>query len=179
MKRHAKKLQNKSRKHEVILDGHMFRVESGKSGKTYFVRPLPGDRFQCSCEWAKNYPHKDCSHTLAVREWLANAANNTLSFWATEEDAKRQHRHIERLGYGLLATERRPNRKPVQAERVDIYEVLPGKEVLVRRNGSGWKPFTTKRVTHFSKPKAQTESAYIFEMGTWELMIEKEQVNVV
>ena len=108
MNRNAKSLQSKSKKNEVTrMETGRFLVTSSTSGNKYIVRDLGGDGWRCSCDWAKYHPERDCSHTLAVREWLANATGARLSFWATTDDAARQHRHTEGLGFGLWATERR------------------------------------------------------------------------
>lgn len=112
MNRQAKKLQPKAKQNTVTRMGAgRFEVTSSTSGNKYIVRDLGGDGFRCSCDWAKYHPAKDCSHTLAVREWLAQANGASLSFWAAPDDAARQHRHTEALGFGLWSTERREARQ--------------------------------------------------------------------
>lgn len=111
MNRKAKSLQGKAKKHVVTPAGNgHFAVESASSGNAYTVRDLGGNYFRCNCEWAAYHPMQDCSHTLAVRDWLAHAANKSLSFWSNADDASRQHRPTENIGFGLWATERKAGR---------------------------------------------------------------------
>lgn len=109
MKRNAKSLQSKSRRHEVTptTERGLFRVTSATSGNTYSVRALSDNSFRCACDWAKYHPSRPCSHTLAVLSYLEVAGRRALSFWASEEDAERQHKPTERVSVGLWATSRR------------------------------------------------------------------------
>ena len=106
MNRQAKKLQKKSKRHEVEqLDDNRFSVTSATSGETYTVFRYRGS-FRCQCKFGVNHPNRDCSHTLAIRDHLALGS---LSYWSDETAAARQHRHTEELTPGLLSTERRPS----------------------------------------------------------------------
>ena len=67
----------------------------------------------CDCEWATYHITKSCSHALAVREWEANTAAVTLSFWIDFADALRQHRSVVRVDNDILATRRRKLSDPV------------------------------------------------------------------
>jgi len=110
MFRNAKSLQTKAKKHEVTSVGRgQYLVKSASSGKDYRIWSLENGGFHCSCPWAEYHDtsRRPCSHVLAVEEWLEQAGNRRLSFWAAPEDAKRQHRPTRRVGDGLWATTRR------------------------------------------------------------------------
>lgn len=47
-----------------------FKVVSGRSGKTYLVTPLGGDRADCTCEAGRH--GRICSHVRAVRAYAAD-----------------------------------------------------------------------------------------------------------
>ena len=108
MKRQAKQLQSKAKKSQVgqNADG-TFTVTSATSGKSYLVAQFDSG-FRCCCDWAKYHDtrFKPCSHVLAVEAYLEEAGTRSLSFWASEEDAKRQHRPVRRVGQGVWATSR-------------------------------------------------------------------------
>ena len=109
MTRNAKGLQTKSKKNQVQpLGGSEFMVTSATSGERYLVTDLAGGGLQCTCEWSKYHRTdlKPCSHCLAVEEWLEQAGGRRLSFWAFEDDAKKQHRPARLVGLGLWATSR-------------------------------------------------------------------------
>jgi hypothetical protein len=109
--RNAKALQKKAKKNQVRIGANRaeFIVTSATSGNEYTVKALANGGFACCCDWAKwhDTSARPCSHVLAVIEWLEQAGNRSTSIWATPEDAKRQHRHIERVGLGLWVTSRR------------------------------------------------------------------------
>jgi len=110
MRRHAKSLQKKARGHKVYLGRHKgtFIVVSGSSGEPYTVWALANGGFRCpSCEWGKWHPRDECSHILSVRQWLETSGHRSLSFWASETDAQRQHRPTEQVSSGLWATSRK------------------------------------------------------------------------
>lgn len=92
-----KKVQKKSRTHEVKRFGaHKFRVISGESGKTYWLY-WNGKKGTCSCEWGNHRPLRDirsaCGHALAVAQFVEQEKGRTsVSSWGSEEDAQRQHR---------------------------------------------------------------------------------------
>lgn len=113
MNRNAKGLQKKAKKHQVSPKGHgRFAVTSASSGNTYTVVALQNGGFACCCDWAQYHDtsRRPCSHTLAVIEWLEQAGNRSTSVWASEDDAHRQHRHTEQVGYGLWMTTRKVGR---------------------------------------------------------------------
>lgn len=100
----VKKLQKKAKFLSVfrVSECH-YRVTSGTSTKVYDVR-LYTDGASCSCQWGehkRSYEQACCSHVMAARKSVENA-----SFWANEEDAKRQHRTITDVGDGVLMTTR-------------------------------------------------------------------------
>lgn len=108
MARNAKAMQSKAKKHSVQDNGsgRGYTVASATSGKAYHVATV-GRGFECTCRWAKYHRFEPCSHVLAIEEWLARASGRSLSFWANETDAKRQHRPVEYAGRGLLQTSRK------------------------------------------------------------------------
>ena len=108
MKRHPKKLTKKAKNCEVTPTRYRgtFTVES-PSGSTYYVRMLSagnGNEMHCGCKWGKIYPNRACAHKVAVILWLEASGRKWASFWATKEDAQRQHRHRERVGDLWLTT---------------------------------------------------------------------------
>lgn len=113
MKRQAKSLQTKAKKNTVqpVNDpnGGKFWVTSATSGNRYLVSELANGGFQCTCKWAQYHQtdREPCTHVLAVQEYLEQAGNRALSFWSSPEDAARQHRPTERVGFGLWATSRK------------------------------------------------------------------------
>ena len=109
MERHAKKLQQKAKKHTVNGIGNgQFEVTSASSGGTYVVHELANGGFICVCDWGKWHRTdiNPCSHVLAVEEYLEQAGGRALAFWASKEEASRQHRPTRWVGRGLLATSR-------------------------------------------------------------------------
>lgn len=102
---HIKNLQEKSRDLEVRrLDKSSYLVESisnpqvkhqvtvqfADSGRTIHAR--------CNCAWG-TYQGIACSHVLACLEYMASLKGRTLSFWQSEDEAKRQkHRRFYLAG---------------------------------------------------------------------------------
>ena len=86
-----------------------YLVESASSSGRYYEVALQRGELagHCTCPWAQ-YGGINCKHVLAaLREHYAPAG--TLSFWASRETARRQHRRIlpgERL-YATLRPRRR------------------------------------------------------------------------
>ena len=110
IERHAKEMQTKSRTHQVVeLAEGIYDVTSGKSGRTYRVTLGAHGQVGCTCNWGKyrnaGQPSA-CSHTLAVYEWMAENEGRRTSAWASEAEAKRQHKAIRRdlAGDGLTLT---------------------------------------------------------------------------
>jgi len=109
-----KKLQAKAKTHTVTpLDHNVFRVVSGASGKTYFVRLQHGcTGAVCSCPWGEFRPYGDhylsgCSHVQAVYAHLEGHRNRTVSTWTSKADANRQHRPKLEIGDGVILTARK------------------------------------------------------------------------
>ncbi len=48
---------------------------------------------RCTCEWALNRGIA-CTHVMAALEYLAQTKARTLSFWPTQEDARRQKQRV-------------------------------------------------------------------------------------
>jgi hypothetical protein len=107
MKRHGKKLTKKSRTHEVNLGANPaeFVVKSGSSGKEYTVTELADGRFFCTCDFNVWHPAGECSHTISVRNWLAEAGSRRL-YARTEEEAERSRQRREGRNGGLYFTSR-------------------------------------------------------------------------
>lgn len=112
--RQPKALQAKAKTHQVIpLDHDIFRVTSGNSGNSYLVRFLPDVQGAlCDCKWGEYRKYADfhrsgCSHVQAAYKYLENMGNRETSTWASEEDAKRQHRPTINIGDGIWMTTRR------------------------------------------------------------------------
>lgn len=107
--RNAKKIQSKSRQHQVEQVAPAgFTVTSGSSGEQY--RVILNGVASCSCKWGeyrKIGTPCGCSHVLAVMSYLSEQAGYTVMAWASEEEAKKQHR--KQLGEieGLHLTARR------------------------------------------------------------------------
>lgn len=110
MKRNAKSLQSKAKKHTVdaSTDG-IFVVTSATSGIGYNVRSHKDGSFSCTCDFGLIYwrSRRPCSHILTVRDWLAEAGDRRESYWASKEDADRQRKQTERVGPNLWASSRR------------------------------------------------------------------------
>jgi hypothetical protein len=108
MSRNAKAIQSKSRKHQVTQDAPAgFTVTSGGSGKSY--RVILGVVPTCTCDWGqfrKIGTPCGCSHVVAVYDHLAATSGRTVSAWASEAEAKRQHRPTIQIGDGIVLTAR-------------------------------------------------------------------------
>ncbi len=106
--RNAKAVNGKAKAHQVteLADG-IFEVKSATSGKVYRVE-LWQDRSICNCNWGQyHHDNSACSHVQAAYEWLANREGRTTSAWASQEDAKRQHKRMIDLGNGVTLTLRK------------------------------------------------------------------------
>lgn len=118
MKRQAKTLQKKSKSHQVTqLTSTRYEVKSGASGSVYTVTQL-NTGFSCDCSWGQYRKHSDprsgCSHTIAVVDWLAQWEGRRVSAWASEEQAKKQHKPVETgLGDGVTLTIRKVSGTPI------------------------------------------------------------------
>jgi hypothetical protein len=109
--RHPKKLQIKSRTHEVRwLHDNVFLVTSGASDYVYQVT-IHQRGATCSCQWGQHQAALDgrsgCSHVVAVMDYLARQGNRTVSAWDNLTDADRQHRPKINIGNGIILTTRK------------------------------------------------------------------------
>lgn len=107
--RNAKSIQKKSRKHQVEQTGPAaFTVTSGSSHKQYNIT-LNGIA-RCSCSWGEYRRQGQtcgCSHVVSVYNHLSEQAGYKVMAWASEEEAKKQHRQMITLGDGLTLTVRK------------------------------------------------------------------------
>jgi hypothetical protein len=94
-----KKIQARSRDLKVMnINPSTMLVESKSddlNNHTVTVQFMPNGevRTNCTCEWS-TFKGVACVHTLAALEHLAARKGRTLSFWLTEDDAKRQKQRI-------------------------------------------------------------------------------------
>jgi uncharacterized Zn finger protein len=105
-----KALQRKSRRLEVTpLDPQQGRylVESASQPRRRYHVQIDPDRLSghCTCLWAQ-HGGINCKHVLAVLREHYAAQGQQLSFWASRDAARRQHRRIL-VGEQLFATRRR------------------------------------------------------------------------
>ena len=101
-----KKLQAASRRLLVVPrdpEHGRYLVESaGDSGRFYEVALQRGELSgHCTCPWAQ-YGGINCKHVLAALR-AHYAPSGSLSFWPSQDTARRQHRRIL-LGERLYAT---------------------------------------------------------------------------
>jgi len=110
MKRQAKSLQAKAKLHDIrpVSGRGQWIVVSGTSGEEYVVFALEYGGYACTCDWSKYHRlgSRPCSHILAVESYLESVKGRTLSYWADDESAERQHRPVERVGLDLWSTSR-------------------------------------------------------------------------
>jgi uncharacterized Zn finger protein len=120
---HLKDLHTKSKTLDVRLikpprHGEPYRaiVASGSAlGHlvTIWFEPEGTIAATCTCPWAE-HGGIGCKHVMAALSRLAELKQSTLSFWLTQEDARRQKRRVFRLvaapaaADGLWITSRRP-----------------------------------------------------------------------
>lgn len=128
--RNAKAIQRKSRAHQATQEAPAgFTVTSGSSGKSY--RVILGVVPTCTCDWGQYRPIGTpcgCSHVVAVYNHLSEQAGYTVSAWASQEEAARQHRTRIELGDGLTLTARKAepilvNNWPVAVVALEVAEV--------------------------------------------------------
>jgi hypothetical protein len=58
------------------------------------------------------------------------------------------------------------------------YCVLPGTVVSVSRDGSDFKPHTTRSMLQFKEPTGTTDGEMIFAKGNWRVLVERAKVVV-
>jgi len=106
MNRNTKIMSKKSCIHQVTRAGEWdFDVVSSTSGNVYNVTALKSGQYHCNCEWGKRYYRGECSHTIAVRQFVANESDRKLSVWCNPVDAKRQKRQMS-ANQGVYFTSR-------------------------------------------------------------------------
>jgi len=97
-----KKLQTESRRLKTWqVDHNTLVVESDSNPLMQYVVTVRFGkdgtvRARCTCDWAK-HQGVGCSHVMAALEYLASLKDRTLSFWLSEEEAKRQKHRVFRL----------------------------------------------------------------------------------
>ena len=106
MNRNAKDLQRKARSHEVDFGDDASVVESGSSGDAHVVHWLVEGDLRCTCEWCKYHEALHCSHKLAVRAEAWALQGRRLSWWGSEEAARRQRQPYDEIEPGLFETRR-------------------------------------------------------------------------
>ncbi len=108
----AKAVQRKSRNHNVSqISDTVYTVTSGASGNAYTVTLQPAGGATCTCEWSKYRPSGDkrsgCSHVVSVFNHITEQAGRKAMAWASEDEAKRQHRPAVNIGDGVTLTFRK------------------------------------------------------------------------
>ncbi len=94
-----KTLQARSRDLNVMsLNPRTFVVESRSNeyqNHIVHIDFLPDDEVKatCTCPWSQ-YNGVACAHAMAAMEYLAARKGRRLSFWLTEDDARRQKRRV-------------------------------------------------------------------------------------
>lgn len=107
---HAKKIQKKSHIHTVRQVGpNWFKVTAGTSRREYDVN-LGLNGGTCTCAWGCYRPVPDhrsgCSHVIAALTYRAKLHGQHISVWPNEQEARRQHRPMLKIGDGLFLTRR-------------------------------------------------------------------------
>ena len=97
--KHIKQLQAEGKHLKVRrVDRNVFIVDSSSEEGHRYVVKVTIDKddvihTHCTCPWAEHHGIA-CSHAIATLEYLAEKRDRTLSFWLTEEDAKRQKHRV-------------------------------------------------------------------------------------
>lgn len=101
-----KQLQAQSRDLTVRrVDKHTYAVGSRSNASANYIVSVSFDDNQqvqarCTCSWAM-YKGIACQHVLATLQHMAALKDRKLSFWITEDDARRQkHRTFQLVGKG-------------------------------------------------------------------------------
>ncbi len=108
-----KKLQAASRQLLVVprdSERGRYLVESAGDSTRFYEVALQREELagHCTCPWAQ-YGGINCKHVLAALQ-AHYAPSGTLSFWPSQETARRQHRRVL-LGERLYATQRPRTRR--------------------------------------------------------------------
>ncbi len=97
--KNIKQLQAQSRQLRASrVDRHTLAVQSMSNDAANHIVTVEFDpdgtiRARCTCEWALNRGIA-CTHVMAALEYLASMKNRTLSFWSTQEEARRQKQRV-------------------------------------------------------------------------------------
>jgi hypothetical protein len=97
-----KRLQARSRRLNVRLVAPDTLVVTSKTNPythhivSIEVEPDKSLRARCTCPWAQNGGF-GCSHVMAALNYLALRKHRIISFWPSEQDAKRQRARTLRL----------------------------------------------------------------------------------
>jgi len=97
--KNIKRLQLQSKKlHARRVDKGTLAVESVSNPFASHIVTIQFEadgkvRARCTCPWAINRGVA-CTHIMAALEYLAVRKGRTLSFWATEAEARRQRRRL-------------------------------------------------------------------------------------
>lgn len=108
---HAKQIQSKSRRHIVRkVRANWFKVTSGETKRVYDVA-LAVNGGTCTCEWGRQRPIEDrrsaCSHVIAAMNYRSlERGRRVVSAWASDAEARRQHRPRLPIGDGIILTSR-------------------------------------------------------------------------
>lgn len=69
---------------------HVVTIKLGRNGEL---------NARCTCTWAQHGGY-GCTHVMAALAHLASNKNRKISFWLSQDDAKRQRHHMLRLAAG-------------------------------------------------------------------------------
>lgn len=103
--KHIKQLQNRSRNlHARQVGRQTIMVDStdapGRHAVTIRYHPENGEiTAYCTCNWA-NHNGVACSHVMAALAMIASKKGRALSYWLTEDEARRQRHKRFRLTRG-------------------------------------------------------------------------------
>jgi hypothetical protein len=104
----TKYIQKKSRDYVVRqIRPNWFKVSGGPENSEYDVN-LGLNGGTCTCVWGRFRPAQDhrsgCSHVIAALNYRARLHGRRISVWASEADARRQHRPMLKIGDGVILT---------------------------------------------------------------------------
>ncbi|MBZ0299776.1 MAG: SWIM zinc finger domain-containing protein [Anaerolineae bacterium] len=94
-----KQLQAQSRRMQARrVDRHTLAVQSTSNPMANHIVTVEFHEdgtvhARCTCPWAINRGVA-CTHVMAALEYLAAMKNRTLSFWTSEEEARRQKHRV-------------------------------------------------------------------------------------
>lgn len=97
--KHIKQLQRQSKRLQVTrVDKFTLRVASQSDPTSPHEVRVKFDadgvvHAQCDCEWARIHG-APCTHVMAALEHLAETKGRRLSYWSTQEDARKQKHRV-------------------------------------------------------------------------------------